>query len=258
MSGEIYFKDDKGAMHLVGKLPTVVTPTPTPTPTADLQDNFDAPVYSLTDGQTSPNGLWKCLYAGGGTIKTAPRSAGGNYMYLAPKAATASNQTYGATVMTTKMYTDFDMTLDVVTLKQLRTGSPANNWEVAWLNWCRSNSLTDLTELRFHAYAFTAKIDGWQLEKKDNEQQDDTAEIYLVTNNTPDIRIGTWQKWRIKVTGTATGTPTIQVWVDGVQLCNYVDNKPPLNSEKMKRQGPIVLYTEDAAVGFDNVKIQSL
>ena len=30
------------------------------------------------------------------------------------------------------------------------------------------------------------------------------------------------------------------------------------NSETMKQGGPIALYTEDAAVGFDNVKIRPL
>jgi hypothetical protein len=72
--------------------------------------------------------------------------------------------------------------------------------------------------------------------------------------------LNTWQNWRIFVTGTETGTPRIQVWIDGAKIVDYVDDQSgiPRNSEIMKKGGPIVLYTEDAAVGFDNVNIKSL
>jgi hypothetical protein len=72
--------------------------------------------------------------------------------------------------------------------------------------------------------------------------------------------LDTWQKWQITVTGTETGTPRIQIWIDGVKIVDYLDNQPgiPRNSEIMKQGGPIVLYTEDAAVGFDNVAIRPL
>jgi hypothetical protein len=72
--------------------------------------------------------------------------------------------------------------------------------------------------------------------------------------------LDTWQKWRIKVTGTESGTPHIEIWVDGAKIIDYIDNKPsiPRNSEKMKQGGTITLYTEDAAVAFDNVNITPL
>jgi hypothetical protein len=113
---------------------------------------------------------------------------------------------------------------------------------------------------KFHYYGFTLKISGNQLEKKDNDIQDDTAEIFLVTQSSPSVKLDTWQKWRIKVTGTESGTPHIEIWVDGAKIIDYIDNKSwiPRNSEKMKQGGTITLYTEDAAVAFDNVNITPL
>jgi hypothetical protein len=171
-------------------------------------------------------------------------------MYLAPMVSTSPSETHGAAVATTTSYKDFDLSLDVKTIKQLRQNSPPNNWETAWLNW---NGID-----QFHSYGFTLKIIGFQLEKKDNNNQDDTAEIYLVTENSPSVKLDTWQKWRIKVTGTSTGTPHIEIWIDGTKIVDYIDNKILLNSETMKQGGPIVLYTEDAAVGFDNVNVSPL
>jgi hypothetical protein len=213
---ETFYQDTNNQFVKSGRIPTSVVPPP-----LDFQDDFNDPSYTLTDGTVSPNSKWKCLYTGFGTVKTVRRSGGnGNYLYLSPRASTAPNQTAGAAVATTELFKDFDLTLDVVTIR--------------------------------------LKIQGFQLEKKDNENKDDTAEIYLVTQNSPSVRLGLWQKWRIMVTGTDSGTPRIQVWIDGTQIVNYLDDKAPLNSEKMKRAGPVVLYTEDASVGFDNVVIKKL
>lgn len=239
--------------------PSTSTP-PSPSPpapvTSDMYDDFNGKSWKLTDGQKSPDGKWFCLFAGGGAAEIKSESATDQYLYLSPAAVGSGSGTRGANLLTTKMYKDFELTLDVKTIKQLRTVNP-NNWETAWINWTRAGSIDNLVENRFHAYAFTLKMDGWQLEKKDNERQDDTAEIYLATGSNPDVILNKWQKHRIRVTGTATGTPRIEVWIDGQQICNYVDNRIP-NSEKMKREGPIVLYTEDAAVAFDDVIIKPL
>jgi Domain of Unknown Function (DUF1080) len=52
----------------------------------------------------------------------------------------------------------------------------------------------------------------------------------------------------------------IEIWIDGNKIVDHIDNKPnmPRNSDTMKQAGPIVLYTEDAAVGFDNININPL
>ena len=213
-----------------------------------LYDDFQSSVYSLVDGQTSPDKKWHCLYTGYGTAKIVKDSTGRQYFNLSPKVSIRRGQTHAVAVQTTTTYKDVEITVDVCTLKQLRTGSPANNWETAWLDW---NYIDE-----FHYYGFVLKIKGCQIEKKDNDTQDDSAEIYLF-EGAQSVKMGVWQKWRIRVTGTATGKPTIQIWIDGVQIANYTDNKPNIqrNSPKMLNGGHIVLYTEDASVGFDNVNI---
>ena len=218
----------------------------------DLYDDFEGgSTYSLSDGQISPNGKWKSLYAGFGTTGVIQEAAN-KHIHLQPMTSTSPGETHGAAVATTTSYKDFSLTLDVITKRQLRQNSPANNWETAWLNW---NAID-----QFHGFGFTLKVLGFQIEKKDNNNQDDSAEIYLVTQNSPSVKMNTWQTWQIMVTGTETGTPRIQVWIDGTKIADYLDNNPaiPRNSETMKQGGPIVLYTEDAAVGFDNVKITPL
>ena len=119
----------------------------------------------------------------------------------------------------TAKYKDFDLNLDVKTIKQLRTPEP-NDWENAWIMWNRPQADDD-----FHYYAYTLLANGGgQLEKKDNDNQDVAGEIFLAYPDSPSIKPNTWQNWRIMVTGTATGTPNIQIWIDGVQALNYIDN----------------------------------
>jgi hypothetical protein len=72
--------------------------------------------------------------------------------------------------------------------------------------------------------------------------------------------MNTWQNWHIRVTGTGTETPHIIVWIDGIKIIDYIDNRAGVlrNSLKMEQGGFVGLYTEDAAVAFDNVIIKPL
>ena len=240
-----------GALSVEGSGTTSRPSQPPPQP--NLYDDFESSsLYSLTDGQVSPNGKWKSLFTGFGTTKIAQEGSSNKYIYLEPMSSTSPQETHGSAVATTSSYKNFELSLDVKTIKQLRQNSPPNNWETAFLLW---NSID-----QFHTYGFTLKIHGFQVEKKDNNNQDDSAEIFLVTQNSPSVKLDTWQKWQITVTGTETGTPRIQIWIDGVKIVDYLDNQLGIlrNSEIMKQGGPIVLYTEDAAVGFDNVVIRPL
>jgi hypothetical protein len=94
-------------------------------------------------------------------------------------ASTSPGETHAAAVDTTAKYKDFDLTVDVRTIDPLRQNSPPNNWETPWIMW---NSVD-----KFHYYAFNLKLSGNQLEKKDNDIQDDTAEIFLVTQSSPSV-----------------------------------------------------------------------
>ena len=112
----------------------------------------------------------------------------------------------------------------------------------------------------YHQYSFNLKKIGYELQKKDNERQDNSAQVFLVTGKSPSTKIGAWQNWHIRVTGTGTGTPHIIVWIDGIKIIDYIDNKAgiPRNSLKMNQGGFIGLYADNAAARFDNVVIKPL
>ena len=250
-----------------GANPTPPPPPPPPPPTSANYDDFEGTTYTLGEGQISPNGKWQAIYAQGGpdaVIVKKDTQTGNNAMFFNPTPSKGPTfppppgqqpDLHSSLVVSTAKYKDFDLTLDVKTVKQLRTPTP-NNWENAWVMWNRPTAADD-----FHYYAYTLFANGGgQLEKKDNNLHDDSLEIYLAYPDSPSIKYDTWQKWRIMVTGTATGTPNIQIWIDGVQTLNYTDNDPsiPRNSATMKNGGSIVLYCEDSVTAFDYVSIKPL
>jgi Domain of Unknown Function (DUF1080) len=140
------------------------------------------------------------------------------------------------------------MTLDMKTLTQLRQNSPPNPWETAWVYWHYTDD--------YHYYALVLKTNGFQIEKKDNNNHDDSAEIYLVDSSYPKAKLGQWQTVTIRHEGSGTGNPHIQVWADGIKAADLVDNKIP-NSNKMS-SGYMGLYNEDSSVNFDNIFIDSI
>jgi|GEM_PF-963734 hypothetical protein len=212
---------------------------------ASIYDNFNDGPYTLSDGEESPNRKWKVQYTGFGTVGVE-QNANSIHLFEEPMTSTNEAETHASMVTTTKSYSDFDMTIDMKTVEQLRKNSPPNTWETAWIFW----HYTD----EFHYYALTLKTNGFQLEKKDNDLQDDSAEIYLLTLTDPKVKIGEWQKIRIRHQGDAT--PHIEIWVDENKVADYIDNKIP-NSNAMS-SGSMGLYNEDARVNFDNVMIQDL
>jgi len=229
-------------------------------------ENFRGPGYTLSEGQISPNGRWEAIYAQGGpgaVMVKKDSQIGSNAMFFYPEAsfgrtipppAGREPDLHSCLVISTPKYKDFDLTLNVKTVKQLRTPTP-NGWENAWVMWNRPEPADD-----YHYYAFTLFTNGaGQLEKKDNNVHDDSKEIYLAYGHYPLI-YNTWQTWRIRVTDTATGTPNIQVSINGIHVLNYTDNNPSIkrNSSTMLNGGSIVLYCEDSIVAFANIRINPL
>jgi hypothetical protein len=214
----------------------------------NLDDDFENyGTYTLSDGQTSPNGKWKAAYTGFGSVGVQQdATTGGHYFFEQPKTATSKKHTYASMVLTTQQYSNFEMDLDMKTVAQLRQNSPPNAWETAWIFW----HYTD----EFHYYALTLKTTGLQIEKKDNNNQDDSAEIYLLDTPSPQVKLGQWQHIKIRQEGSST--PHIQVWVDGAKVADFVDNQP-VSSAKLS-SGNMGLYNEDARVNFDNVNINVL
>ena len=220
----------------------------TNTSPASLYDDFENQgTYTLSDGQTSPNGKWKVAYTGFGSVGVQQDANTGNhYFFEQPKTSTLTKDTYASMALTTKQYSDFEMDLDMKTVAQLRQNSPPNTWETAWVFW----HYTD----EFHYYALTLKTNGLQIEKKDNTNHDDSAEIYLVDTSSQTVKLGQWQHIKIRHEGSTT--PHIQVWVDGVKAADFVDNQPV--SSSTLSSGYMGLYNEDAKANFDNVNINAL
>ena len=136
-------------------------------------------------------------------------------------------ETHASLAISTKAFTNFQMTLNMRTLAQLRQNSPPNPWETAWIFWHYTDN--------FHYYALVLKTNGFQIEKKDK------------------VELGHWQTVTIRHEGSSTGTPHIKVWVDGVKAADFGDNK--INNSYKMSSGYIGLYNEDAMVNFDNVNI---
>jgi len=212
-----------------------------------LYDDFENGTYNLALGAISPNKLWASMHTGFGTMGVATDQVNkGNHFYELPKAPT-TNSTHSSLAVTTKKYQDFDLTLDMMTVGQLRKDKP-NPWETAWVVWHYSDN--------YHWYAFQLKTNGIQLEKKDNDAKNDTGEIFLQTKPYEKFKLGEWYNVRILHEKSYTNTPHMQVWIDNIKVLDYVDDKVP-NSEKISF-GAIGLYSEDASVRFDNVYIKPI
>ena len=178
--------------------------------------------YTLSDGQTSPNGKWHVAYTGFGSVGVQQDpNTGNHYFFEQPKTATSKKRTYASMVLTTQQYSDFEMDIDAKTVAQLRQNNSPNPWETAWIFW----HYTD----EFHYYALTLKTNGIQIEKKDNNNHDDSAEIYLWDTSSPAVKLGQWQ--HIKIRHEGSSTPHIQVWVDGIKAADFVDDQPLSSSQ---------------------------
>ena len=220
-------------------------------------DNFEGGIYSWnisSDGQISPNGKWKAVYTGYGSMgvardNTTPGHTN-NYFFEHPKTSISYNETRGSLVTTSKAFSDFKMTLNMKTVKQLRQNSPPKPWETAWVFWHYTDA--------FHNYVLVLKTNGLEIQKKDNNNQCDACQIYLLENHNFPVKLGQWQTITLRVTNSASGTPHIKVWVNGVKAADFVDKKIHQPNSPQLSRGYVGLYCEDSLVNFDNVKINPL
>ena len=155
----------------------------------DLYDNFEGPLYTITDNQTSPNGKWFNKYNGfgaSGTVIVSPltTTATNNTVFFeGPKSSTNPNETHAALTLTTQTYEDVEMQLKVKTNEQLRQNSTPNPWEVAWIMWRFQDD--------WHHYYFIFKPNGVELGKKQNENRAE-EQIFLYTADEPELKINEW------------------------------------------------------------------
>jgi hypothetical protein len=191
--------------------------------------------YALVDGQTSPDGNWKCAFTGYGQVKTEFLTSSDLAMKLQPQVSTDTSITHASLATSTATFSDQVISVDVRTVQQVRQGSAPNPWEVAWVFFRLTNGN--------NCYYFMVKPNGAELGKLINGGQ-----VFLATTSSPKLTIGNWDHWTISALGNH-----ITITVDGVQVIDYTDQyaAPSFSS------GSVALYTEDAYVQFDNVRVET-
>jgi hypothetical protein len=206
---------------------------------SNLYDNFEGSTYMLSDGQTSPNGKWIDKFNGFGSAGVQDDGTGTNKVFFErPATSTSPSQTHSTLVTSTQKWGNFDLDIDVKTIRQLRQNSSPNPWEVAWIFFRQTDT--------FHYYAFLVKPNGIEFDKKDCNTCTDSVQgqQFLVTASSPTLKIGGWSHWTI----TAIGNH-FTISVDGNKIVDYVDQ----TMSQQLSSGSIAMYTEDANVNFDNV-----
>lgn len=217
-------------------------------PRYNIYDDFNKDTYALLDGQISPNGKWQNVYNGGGEsgVKKDKDKNNNNVFFMKPNIARSFNETYATFVKSTSEYSDFQMKIDVRTEKQLRdfnNNNISNPWEAAWVFFRYTDD--------FHYYWFLLKPTGIELGKKDCDTCTNSYEgqIFLLTKEQPLLKINDWSTWEISVIGNH-----IIISIDGKVVMDFKDP----NMSKNLTNGSIGLYTEDAAVSFDNVYVNPI
>jgi hypothetical protein len=159
----------------------------------------------------------------------------GKQLQLSPQVATSAELTHAALVTSTASQSgSFTFAGQAETLKQLRTGSAPNPWEVAWFFWGYSDDT--------HFYAFTLQTNGWVLSKEDPLYPGNQR--FLDSGAYPFDPLRVPYTFRVDVNGAAH---TMNVYIKGALVTSFTDSERPYTS------GKIGMYCEDATVRFDNI-----
>ena len=215
-----------------------------------LSDDFEAHPLATAwlDGTT--HGAWRAQSNGFG--QTVVTTDGTRVLRETPRASVMLDETHANLVLSTAtIAVDFDLTLRMKTVKQLRTPTP-NAWEVAWIIWHYRDA--------GHFYYFTPKPNGWELAKVDNTKANPSgaecawpayanckypgAQRYLATGTAEAFPTGAW--YRVHVRQVAS---KLTVLMDDKEIATFTDTDAPYTS------GAIGLYNEDADVEFDDVLV---
>lgn len=185
-----------------------------------------AALAAATAGRAARSAGWHTWW---GSVSAAH----GTYL-LASQAPASPGETHSALLTSPALSGDLAFAYTATTLRQLRTGSAPNPWEVAW-------SMFRFRDLESY-YWFILKPNGWELGKK----QGSDRQIFLVTGSAPTLSVG--QPNRIRI---ATSGARIRVSVDGAPVVDYLDPSP------LPAGGSIGLYEEDSSVRFQDLTLTS-
>lgn len=192
--------------------------------------SVDAVVASfrcLDDGATS--GEWFVRFAGYGCAAVGT-VADAVVLALRPAVATAAAETHATMILgpaATAASVSLRVRAELLTERQLRSGSAPNAWEVGWLVWHYADD--------DHFYYLIAKPNGWELGKRDPLYPG--GQRFLATGSEPRFPVGVWHELSVAQHGS-----TITVRAGGVHLTTFDDAERPYTS------GRVGVYSEDAAV----------
>jgi hypothetical protein len=193
---------------------------------------------SILEGSPIGN-YWTCLWLGYGTGKLS-----GGQLYLTPKASATVGETHSALVQSDfALNRVFDISVDVVTDKQLRTVkvgkksvAAPNPWEVAWI-------VANMPDDGSGGIYFMLKPNGVELGGFSSYGAHQT---FLYTAPAPALVLGRLYKYRLKSDGTS-----IWAYVNGVEVAR--SSLSPVSAYALGDK--LGLYTEDAAVRFGPVTV---
>lgn len=221
------------------------------------RETFDYPAAVWPEGTVAANGRYSVVWTGGGTVQISSNHT----LRLESTADPAANgwgDTASTLVTSTNSIADFDETVRMRTIAQLRNetvpagsrGTP-NPWEVAWFGWHFIQAGNDTA-----FYYVTLKPIGFELGKVDQRLRNPDGSYilaggqrFLYTNTTP-YPINTWHTLRVRQLGAA-----ISVWANGTYITTFTDGPGSSNwnsAETVLTSGAWAYYHEDARVEFDD------
>ncbi len=152
-------------------------------------------------------------------------------LVLSPKASTRPDETHAALALSNTSFAgDITFRGRVKTVQQLRSGSPPNPWECAWIVW-------NYQPGRFYYVAI--KPNGWEIGKRDPAYRG--HQRFLKTGETSYL-IGIWYDFEI-----TQKQNEITVRIDDVEVAAIRDMVRPYMS------GKFGFYTEDAEIQIGDI-----
>lgn len=183
--------------------------------------------HDLPDG--AEFGFWRVGYTGYGTVRIS-EEGGRRFLTGAPRAATAPEATHAFVVLGPRVAPPYRLEADVRTRRQLRQNSPPNTWEVGWVVW----GYEDDDNMHY----FAPKTNGWEIGRVVGGRQE-----ILYADEDVRFDIGIWHRVDLLIREDGT----ISVHVNGDHLVDY--------TSEPSSPGDIGLYSEDALVDFDNIRV---
>jgi hypothetical protein len=152
-------------------------------------------------------------------------------LVLSPQVSTHAAETHAALVLSNTSFSgNITFRGRVQTVRQLRTGSPPNPWECAWIVWNYQGN---------HFYYVSLKTNGWEIGKYDRTIK---GQQKFLRTGKETYALGAWHEFEI-----TQKENEITVRIDGTDIAAFRDEVHAYTS------GKLGFYTEDAEVQIDDI-----